>query len=86
MVSESDTERDKMEEKKITLGEVLKVMGDRETVELREENGDHIVSISSGNARKYLSEGTLEREIERIRGVAYGTVRVKLKTGEQSDD
>ena len=86
MVSESDTERDKMEEKKITLGEVLKVMGDGETVELREENGDRIVSISSGNARKYLSEGTLEREIERIQGVAYSTVRVKLKTGEQSDD
>lgn len=61
-------------------------MGDRETVELHEEKGDRIVNISSWSARKYLSEGTLEREIERIQGVANGIVKVKLKTGEQSDD
>lgn len=75
-----------MEKKKITLREVLEVMEDCEKVELREENNNYIVSITSCSARKYLSEGTLEREVKRIRGDGVGIIKVKLKTGEQSDD
>ena len=75
-----------MEEKKITLREVLEVMRDCEDVKLREENDDFIVDIPSWSAKKYLSEETLEREVKGIEGDDMGVIRVKLKTGEQNDD
>ena len=71
-----------METRKITLSDLLTVIGEKENIALYkacDEGKRFIVNIECESAKKYLSKDILDDEVEIVEGVCSKGVKITLK-------